>query len=73
MRQWEQNTKVRERGGMGNVGCFSLHSNKVITADNGGVISTNSKETSKLLQRLRFSSSTQMIILFIIWWGITWS
>lgn len=40
-------------GSLGDVGCFSLYANKLITAGEGGIITTNSKQCARLLREYR--------------------
>lgn len=40
-------------GTIGDVGCFSLQSNKIITSGQGGIIVTNNDETYELIRRYR--------------------
>lgn len=41
-------------GSFGDLSCFSLYANKVITAGNGGVVATDNKKLSGLIKQLRF-------------------
>lgn len=41
-------------GSIGDVGCFSLYSNKIITTGNGGMIVTNNKKIADTVRQLRF-------------------
>jgi perosamine synthetase len=43
----------RPAGGLGDVGCFSLHARKVITCGEGGVLTTNDEERAELARSLR--------------------
>jgi dTDP-4-amino-4,6-dideoxygalactose transaminase len=43
----------RHAGTWGLMGCFSFHPRKVITTGEGGIVTTNSAETMKLLKTLR--------------------
>jgi perosamine synthetase len=41
-------------GSLGDIGCFSLFSNKIITTGNGGVLTTNNKKVYDMATRLSF-------------------
>jgi len=41
-------------GSFGDLSCFSLYSNKIITTGNGGIITTNNNKLYLLLRKLRF-------------------
>lgn len=41
-------------GGIGDIGCFSLYSNKIMTTGNGGMVTTNDKNIYRLLKKLEF-------------------
>ena len=41
-------------GSFGDVSCFSLYSNKIITTGNGGIVTTDNIKIYRLLQKLRF-------------------
>lgn len=45
---------LKNAGGIGDLGCFSLYSNKIITTGNGGMIVTNNKKIADLAKKLRF-------------------
>jgi len=46
--------KNKNIGSFGNISCFSLYSNKIITTGNGGIIATNNHKLNLLLRKLRF-------------------
>ena len=46
-------SKEGRLGGIGLIGCFSLYSNKIITAGEGGLITTNDENIYKQLKHLR--------------------
>ncbi|GAB4219550.1 MAG: GDP-perosamine synthase RfbE/PerA [Candidatus Microgenomates bacterium] len=41
-------------GSFGDISCFSLYSNKIITTGNGGILATNSKKIYQKVKRLSF-------------------
>ncbi len=41
-------------GSFGDIGCFSLYSNKIITTGNGGMVVTNNQKLHLLITKLRF-------------------
>lgn len=41
-------------GSLGNISCFSLYSNKIITTGNGGMVATNDQKIYDLLKKLEF-------------------
>jgi len=46
-----QNKRV---GSLGDISCFSLYSNKIITTGNGGMVATNDEKIYDLLKKLEF-------------------
>jgi perosamine synthetase len=46
--------KSKAVGSIGDVSCFSLYTNKVITTGNGGIICTNNKKLNDTLKQIRF-------------------
>lgn len=46
--------KGKALGSFGDLSCFSLYSNKIITTANGGMVTTNNKKLYALIKKLRF-------------------
>lgn len=46
--------KSKTSGSFGDLSCFSLYSNKIITTGNGGMIATNNRKLYMLLKQIRF-------------------
>jgi perosamine synthetase len=46
--------KGKALGSFGDLSCFSLYSNKIITTGNGGMVATNNKKLYELIKKLRF-------------------
>ena len=46
--------KGKALGSFGDVSCFSLYSNKIITTANGGMVATNNKKLYELIKKIRF-------------------
>ena len=46
--------KGKAMGSFGDLACFSLYSNKIITTGNGGMVATNNKKLSELIKQIRF-------------------
>ncbi|MFQ5866782.1 MAG: DegT/DnrJ/EryC1/StrS family aminotransferase [bacterium] len=58
----KENRKWQKVGAIGDIGCFSFYSNKIITTGEGGMIVTNNKEIcekAKLLRNLAFSKNVR--------------
>jgi perosamine synthetase len=45
--------KGRKAGSLGDIGCFSLYANKVVTTGEGGMVVTNNKEIAETVARLK--------------------
>ncbi|MFW9973452.1 MAG: DegT/DnrJ/EryC1/StrS family aminotransferase, partial [Candidatus Odinarchaeota archaeon] len=59
---FKENRKWQKVGSIGDIGCFSFYSNKIITTGEGGMITTNNKkiyEKAKLLRNLAFSEDVR--------------
>lgn len=48
-------------GSLGNISCFSLYINKIITSGNGGMICVNNKKIYQLLKKIRFFDFNEKI------------
>lgn len=46
--------KGKNLGSFGDLSCFSLYSNKIITTGNGGMVATNSKKLASIIRQIRF-------------------
>jgi len=46
--------KGRRAGSFGDLACFSLYANKIITTGNGGVVTTNDRKLYEILTKIRF-------------------
>jgi perosamine synthetase len=44
----------KNAGSFGDISCFSLYSNKIITTGNGGIVATNNKTVYQLIKQLEF-------------------
>lgn len=44
---------IKKVGSIGNLGCFSFYANKIVTAGEGGMVTTNSSQLSARLRSLR--------------------
>ena len=46
--------KGKTLGSFGNLSCFSLYSNKIVTAANGGIVATDDKKLHELIKKISF-------------------
>ena len=46
--------KGRRAGNFGDLACFSLYANKIITTGNGGMVTTNDRKLYEILTKIRF-------------------
>lgn len=46
--------KGKSAGGYGDISCFSLYANKIITTGNGGMVCTNNEKIYRLIKKLEF-------------------
>lgn len=46
--------KGRRAGSFGDLACFSLYANKIITTGNGGMVTTSDKKLAEILRKIRF-------------------
>lgn len=51
--------KEKTAGSLGDISCFSLYVNKIITTANGGVLATNNKKIYQLVKKLSFFDFNQ--------------
>lgn len=58
------NNQWRAVGSIGDIGCFSLYANKIVTSGEGGIATTNSKKLASRMRSLRNLARTPSIHFF---------
>lgn len=53
--------KGKSIGSLGDISCFSLYTNKIITTGNGGVVCTNNEKINELVNRLKFFDHNEIV------------